>query len=65
MAMFENRSGAYITYVSTGSAENRHFRLTLTRNVSAQAIDRSVGPDGQRFVRLLCFDALKLWVRPC
>ncbi len=29
MVDFENRSGAYIWYVSTGSAESRHFRLGL------------------------------------
>lgn len=31
MAEFENRSGAYISYVSTGSAEHRHLQTGLTR----------------------------------
>lgn len=26
MVIFENRSGAYLTYVSTGSAEERHLQ---------------------------------------
>ncbi len=30
MADFENRSGAYIPYVSTGSAEIRHLQAVLT-----------------------------------
>ena len=30
MADFENRSGAYFGYVSTGSAEIRHLQTGLT-----------------------------------
>ncbi len=30
MVVFENRSGAYLKYVSTGSAENRHSQPGLT-----------------------------------
>ncbi len=29
MAVFENRSGAYFLYVSSGSAENRHLQAAL------------------------------------
>jgi len=30
MVDFENRSGAYIGYVSTGSAESRHLQAGIT-----------------------------------
>ena len=30
MVAFENRSGAYFSYVSTGSAEGRHLQADLT-----------------------------------
>jgi hypothetical protein len=30
MEGFENRSGAYFSYVSTGSAESRHLQAALT-----------------------------------
>ena len=29
MAVFENRSGAYFLYVSSGSAENRHLQAAM------------------------------------
>ncbi len=29
MAVFENRSGAYFVYVSSGSAENRHLQAAM------------------------------------
>jgi hypothetical protein len=30
MVVFENRSGAYFSYVSTGSTEHRHSQAGLT-----------------------------------
>jgi len=30
MVAFENRSGAYFSYVSTGSAESRHLQPGIT-----------------------------------
>lgn len=30
MAVFENRNGAYVWYVSTGSTENGHLQPSIT-----------------------------------
>ncbi len=39
MAVFENRSGAYFVYVSSGSAENRHLQAAMaTFGSGSQAV---------------------------
>ncbi len=52
MAVFENRSGAYFMYVSSGSAENRHLQAAMATfgsgsNGCANHHDRNlcIGPD--------------------
>ncbi len=44
MAVFENRSGAYFMYVSSGSAENRHLQATMATFGSGS---NGTGDDGR------------------
>ncbi len=38
MLIFENRSGAYFWYVSTGSAENRYSQASLSEQATVEEL---------------------------
>lgn len=45
MAFFENRSGAYILYVSIGSAEKRYLQTTVGRILAQELRFAHFGDD--------------------
>jgi glycyl-tRNA synthetase alpha chain len=55
MVAFENRSGAYFSYVSTGSAEGRHLQADLTGQVDLPVDGRSRLTPGVPASRTLAF----------
>ncbi len=61
MAVFENRSGAYFMYVSSGSAENRHLQAAMAtfgsgskRQAAPASAVTTNGKSGSRQKRRVC-----------